>query len=298
MARLAARQHGLVTTGQLRALGLRPADIGYRARIGRLHRVHRGVFAVGHPLLTPAGRIAAAVLAVGDGAVASHLASAFLWQMTPEQPVLADVTVARRVRPRNGLRVHPVRRLSASERSRRHGIAVTAPARTLLDLAATLERDRDLLRIVREAEVQRRVSVPALRAYLRAAGRRAGVPRLDALVARGPTPTRSELEDRLVALLDGLGLPPVRFNARVCGVEVDAHVPALGLVVEGDGMRFHDTALARRADRRRQARLEAAGQRVLRIGWDDLVERPAETAERVRQAAAPAALAAVSASSS
>jgi len=63
LARLAANQHGVVSLAQMRAVGLGKEAVKARARRGRLHRVHRGVYAVGHPRLTNEGRWMAAVLA-------------------------------------------------------------------------------------------------------------------------------------------------------------------------------------------------------------------------------------------
>src|SRR5215212_2302837 len=81
LAALAARQYGVVSGAQLQALGVDRNAIAYRVRIGRLHRVHRGVFAVGHGALTRNGRLLAAVLACGDGAVLSHRSAARLWDL-------------------------------------------------------------------------------------------------------------------------------------------------------------------------------------------------------------------------
>src|SRR4051794_12500155 len=104
IALIAARQHGIITRAQLLAVGLLPSGISDRANGGRLHRIHRGVYAVGHPNLGKEGRWMAAVLACGEGAVLSHVAAAELWGMLPgrrlsaagpgdEGPPSVDVTV-------------------------------------------------------------------------------------------------------------------------------------------------------------------------------------------------------------
>src|SRR3954470_1025201 len=113
---LAARQHGVVSRGQLRELGLADSAIGYRIASGRLHRVHRGVFAVGHRLLTARGRWSAAVLACGPGAVLSHASAAALWELRPSPAVSLDVTIRRTGRlTRPGIRIHRPRTLPPAE---------------------------------------------------------------------------------------------------------------------------------------------------------------------------------------
>ncbi len=78
LARLAQRQHGVVTLAQLAAVGIGPSGTRNRVAAGRLHRVHRGVFAVGHALLPGRGHWMAAVLACGPDAVLSHRSAAAL----------------------------------------------------------------------------------------------------------------------------------------------------------------------------------------------------------------------------
>src|SRR5262245_41472923 len=81
IARRAADQHGVITSAQLLSAGLSPAGVTRRLAAGRLHRVHRCVYAVGHPQLSDEGRWMAAVLTIGDGAVLSHLSAAELWDI-------------------------------------------------------------------------------------------------------------------------------------------------------------------------------------------------------------------------
>jgi predicted transcriptional regulator of viral defense system len=93
IARRAARQHGVVSTRQLAALGLSRSAVAARATAGRLHRVHRGVYAVGHPRLTLRGHWMAAVLAAGPGAALSHASAAALWELRPSAATRIDVSV-------------------------------------------------------------------------------------------------------------------------------------------------------------------------------------------------------------
>jgi predicted transcriptional regulator of viral defense system len=92
VARIAARQHGVISLTQLNAAGIGSNGITRRVRDRRLHRIHRGVYAVGHMGLSHHGRWMAAVLACGPGAVLSHRAAGALWGMVAA-PRQADVTV-------------------------------------------------------------------------------------------------------------------------------------------------------------------------------------------------------------
>lgn len=291
LAKLACRQHGVVTVRQLRACGLGDTAISHRVRAGRLHRLHRGVYAVGHAAVSWRGRYLAAVLAVGPHAVLSHRSAAVVWGLVEVRPRLTDVTVARAARSRRGIRVHDVRRLDARDWTRAHGIPVTTVARTLLDLADVLGPGA-LRRVVREAYAQRRVDERQLHAMLIRARGRHGAPRLEALVAPGPVATRSELEDRLLDLVLASGLPRPLVNAGLEGlprrVEVDFLFAEAGLVVEADGARYHENRVARDADVARQAMLEAAGYRVLRVNWKQVTRQQDETVRRLRRALMPA----------
>jgi predicted transcriptional regulator of viral defense system len=135
---LAASQHGVVARGQLRALGLTESGITRRVDAGRLHRVHRGVYADGHPALGARGRWMAAVLACGPEAALSHASAAALWGLRPSAATEIAVTVPANVtRTVAGVRVHRARSLGAADVAAHHDIRVTSPARTILDLAAT-----------------------------------------------------------------------------------------------------------------------------------------------------------------
>lgn len=151
LAQLAARQHGVVCRRQLAAAGLGQRAIDGRLASGRLHPVHRGVYAVGHPLLSARGRWLAAVLAAGPGALLSHHSAAALWDLLATNRALVDVTVPHGRHARPGLSIHRARRLPPADRTELDAIPVTALARTLLDLAVVLPADR-LERAVEAAE--------------------------------------------------------------------------------------------------------------------------------------------------
>jgi len=166
---------------------------------------------------------------------------------------------------------------------------VTSPAHVLLDLAATTESDEVFRRTLHEAEVQGRVTHDQLHAELGRHPGHPGAPRLSAEIADGPTPTRSPAEDRLVELLRRNGFGSFETNARIPGlprwIEVDVLFAADKLVIEVDGDRFHKTRYRRRSDARKQAIVEAAGLRVIRLMPDELEpNREAQTVARLRHA--------------
>jgi very-short-patch-repair endonuclease len=112
-------------------------------------------------------------------------------------------------------------------------------------------------------------------------GRRVRAPRGQAPALRAalaildePQVTRSEAERRLLELIRAAGLPAPHCNARVLGLEVDMVWPDLRMVVEIDGYAFHGTREAFERDRGRDARLLAAGYRVLRVTWRQIVDEP------------------------
>ncbi|HEX4344046.1 MAG TPA: type IV toxin-antitoxin system AbiEi family antitoxin domain-containing protein [Solirubrobacteraceae bacterium] len=285
---MAGEQHGQVSTHQLRACGLDSKAIARRVRDGRLHRVHRGVYAVGHAGLTREGRFVAAVLACGDGAALSHVAAAALWGMLPWDERHPEVTVAgtgtRRIA---GIRVHRARALHERDVVRRLGIRVTSPARTLLDLAAILP-PRVLRAAARRAQAEKRVSVRQLVEVVQRSNGHHGAGALMTIATDGPAPTRSVLEDLLLDLLDGAGIPRPEINPslRLDGRAVipDFLWPREGLVVEADGAAWHDDRLSRRDDADRQASLEAHGYRVVRVTWRQIVDHPQQTLARIRAA--------------
>jgi predicted transcriptional regulator of viral defense system len=138
VARLAARQHGVVAFPQLKALGFTKYAVHRRVRTGRLHALYRGVYAVGHRALTTKGRWLAAVLACGPSAVLSHRTALALWALRPVSAGPIDVTVLRSGgRGQPGICLHCVRALRAKDRTILDAIPVTSVARTLLDYAQT-----------------------------------------------------------------------------------------------------------------------------------------------------------------
>jgi hypothetical protein len=274
IARLAARQHGVVSRRQLLAVGLSGDAIWRQKTAGRLHPVHHGVYAVGHPRLMRYARYMAAVLACGDRAVATHRSAAALLGLGTASSGPVDVTVPYpNRRRRSGIAVHVSRSLHPADVTEQEGIPCTTVARTLVDLAGVVNR-RQLRRAVEQALVLRVFDRVALDAALgRAPGRR-GTGTLRRLLAEflnEPPLLRRELERRFYDLVCQAGLPLPVTNGYVAGHQVDFHWPAQRLIVETDGRAAHDHSLAFEADRRRDLDLEIAGWHVVRVTWRHVV---------------------------
>ena len=284
---MAAERDGVLSIHELRACGLDDHAIARRVRAGHLHRLHRGVYAVGHRGLTLRGRFRAAVLACGEAGVLSHFAAAAFWGFWNWEERLVDVTIvgcgSRRVA---GVRVHGSRTVERDVQLR-HGMRVTTPARTLLDLAAVLPA-KGLRRIVRRAQAQRAVSIRQILEVCDRSPGHHGAARLRAAVADGPAPTRTDLEDLLLDLLDRAGIPRPEINAPLrFGTETivpDYLWRAQRVAIEADSVTWHEHKLTREHDADKQAQLEAAGLRVLRITWAQITRSPQQTLARIRAA--------------
>ena len=279
---LGERQHGVVTPVQLVGIGLSDQGINRRVADGRLWRIHKGVYAVGRPTLTLHGRFIAAVLSCGPGAALSHVAAGVLLGVLDERGARIDVTVPRggQRRRRGAVIIH---RAALSERdvTTKHGIPVTTPARTLIDLADVLPR-RQLARALDEAAYLR-LDVSGLQPR---PGRRGSGVLAELLAAHEPgsTRTRSQLEERMLSLCHRFRLPTPEVNATIEGHEADFVWRDERLLAETDGWAAHGTRTAFERDRRRDADLLAAGWRVLRISHERLGREPDWVAERMAEA--------------
>jgi uncharacterized protein DUF559 len=276
VAELARRQHGVVSRAQLVALGLGEDAIDWRLRRRRLHRVHKRVYAVGHTALTRNGQFMAAVLACGDGAALSHFSAAVLWGILQDRGQAIHVTAGAHRRCR---RVVVHRSPLQDERLRRFGIVVTTPARTIVDLADVVQRRRTLERAIDEAEY--------LRLAWRPAGARHGRKGSGLLASvlsvhePGSTRTRSELEEIFLALCDSHGFPRPEVNVSIEGYLCDFVWREQRLIVETDGEAVHGTSRAMERDPIKDADLQIAGWRVIRIPSMRLLREPDVVAEQL-----------------
>jgi very-short-patch-repair endonuclease len=263
VASRSAQQHGIITIGQLRQAGLGDNAIRGRVRVGRLHRIYRGVYAVGHRGLSREGRWTAAVLAAGEGACLSHRSAAELWKLLDPRDGGIDVSTPRASgrRRRPGIRLHRRASLSASAVTQQAGIAVTRPAQTIADLRRSIS-PAQLQRAIREAE---------------ALGLKTGL-------EERSEPTRSELEHLFLQLCRRHRLPPPEVNVRIGQHEVDFLWRGQRLIVETDGYRYHRGSQAFEDDRSRDLGLRTHGYDVLRLTYDQVTNQPERAASAVAEA--------------
>lgn len=300
MARLAGKQHGVVSRRQLRDLGITDASIAGAVATGHLHPSFRGVFGVGHPQVSERSWMQAAVLACGEGAVVSHRTAAALLGLQERAPVVVDVIAPREAgRTIAGIRRHHVVPPLGSEVGACDAIPCTSPSRTLVDLAGLLGA-RSLRRAVERAAVLGMLDAAATAECL-ARERRRGAPVLRAILSewkpeRGDgtgrrdehSPRlRSVLEAHLLTLLSAAGLPDPLCNQGIEAdgrrIEVDFIWPGQQLVVEVDGRRFHEGPAAFERDRARDQALQLSGYRVVRFTHAQIESEPEAVTSTIRR---------------
>jgi very-short-patch-repair endonuclease len=279
IAALATRQYGVVTRAQLTAMGLGRRAIDVRLAAGHLHRLHAGVYAVGHHAPRRETRWLAAVLACGDGAVLSHRSAASLWRIREGEGPRPDVTVdTRSGRAHRGIVVHRSQ-LAPTDRAVRFGIPVTSPTRTVFDLEHEVNDDA-LYGAFKEAQYLRLFNFPAADELLARRPSRA----LRALLA-DPILTRTRLEANMLRLCDRHGFPrPLTQQVVQTGKTVDFVWPDHQLVVETDGWEAHGTRAAFQADRTTSNALQLSGYTILRFTYNDVEHRSAYVARQLKAA--------------
>jgi predicted transcriptional regulator of viral defense system len=283
VSELAERQWGVVARRQLAALGVSRHSADHWLRADRLHRLHHGVYAVGHTALRPEGHRLAAVLACGPRAVLSHRSAAAHWGLLHTDQTRIDVTAPRGRHGAPGIRLHRSRCLDAQDTAHHQGIPTTTVSRTLLDLAATA-RPSELERALAQAERLQLYDHRAVQATIARANGHRGAHVLAQASTRTPKWTRNEWEAAFLKLLREAGMPEPHTNEPFhvpdhgrC--DPDYHWPEQRVIVELDGFETHGTRAAFHADRAKDAALTACGHRVLRFTRDD---DPALAVERLR----------------
>jgi very-short-patch-repair endonuclease len=290
IAELAGRQHGVVSLTQLRALGISASGARKRAANGRLHRVHRGVYAVGHARLTKHGRWLADVMAYGPRALLSHRSGAGLWNVRADNRARTDVSVpGPSARSRPGIEVHRSVTLTPADATIVDGIPCTTLARTLLDLAEVVS-PRSLERAIEQAEVMRLFDLRAVDEVLARANGRRGAAKLSAVLAglEEPALTDTEVEERFLSLCRAASLPSPEVNQWLDiddepTIKADFLWRAQRLVIETDGWESHGTRQAFERDRRRDERLKLAGYEPLRFTRRRIVSDPGGVMKTVVQ---------------
>ena len=282
-----AQQRLLVSRRQLLAMGAGPGAIAHALARGRLHRYDPGVYAlVQLAALPPWAAEQAAVLACGPSAVISHRSAAALWGLMEPVKGPVDITLAGSAagRGRDWICCHRTRAIDRPDVRRRERLLVTAPARTLIDLAAA-STPRQIELALDRGLATRLTSRTAIREAIARSPRRAGVATVSALLdpARGSSVTASAAEELVLALVRRGGLPEPEVNVSLgdprSATTLERYRPDLlwreqRVVVEFDSWRHHSGRHAFESDRRRDAEMTLAGWTVIRITWSDLTEHP------------------------
>ena len=278
--RFASGRHWVVAAWELRDLGIHRPAVRARLANGTLSRIHAGVYAVGRPQISRHGELAAAVLALGPGALLSHDSGAALWRLCGQRAGAIHVTGPTKARPlRGGIAYHFSRCMQPEDRTEVEGIPVTAVPRTLLDVAAT--RPGSVRRLVEEADRLGILSVDEVTGLLARTRGHRGRRELRRHIDVTPAPTRSELEDRFLDLVREAGLPMPLVNTRVAGLEVDMLWSSDRFAVELDGAAYHRTAAQQARDRRREEALDRAGIGFRRFDWFQVTREPATVAAAI-----------------
>lgn len=291
IAELAGRQFGRVARWQLLHGNVSSEAIRTRLKHGRLIKVRRGVYAVGHTAPSREARWWEAVLLGGEGAALAHFAGAAYWRLRDHDPAVVDVITPTRRRRADGVRFHH-ELLPSDEIDRTGLIPVTTAVRTCFDLAGDFRPHRferqHLERAINEIEVRRLWTSLSLEDLLERHPRRPGAPVIrEILAARrvGLTRTRNEFEADFVALLDEHGIPrPVTntvIETAAGSHECDCIWRDEWLNVELDGRGAHMTAMAFERDRARDRALAVAGWQVLRVSRRQFEDDPAAIAADV-----------------
>jgi hypothetical protein len=269
---VAVGHHCVVSLDELRRdLAYTKSEIQTRIHRGQLHRVHRGVYAIGHSQLTAKGRWRAAVLACGLGALLSHRPAAALHEVMTIPAGLIDVVAPRR-HHHQGLRTH----LGEWEGTIVDGIPVTTLPVTYLHLAA-IGPPRWVERALEQAQRMDVFDAGPIRVLLQNSPGVAGRDRLQRALDKLPDEpafTQSELEVRFRELCDDGGIPRPLFNQFIGGHLVDCLWPDRCVVVEVDGWDTHRTRRAFEADRARDVALTLLGCTVLRFTWRQVTDTP------------------------
>jgi hypothetical protein len=278
---LATAQHGVVSTRQLAGIGYSRSSASKAHGVGRLRRVHRGVYAVGHERLTWEGRCLAAVLACPPS-VASHMTAAWLWGLLRSRPTTIHLTAPTKRRSKPGIVLHSAD-LPDTDLTEIDSIPVTALPRTLLDLAAMLPPDW-LGRVLKRAEELGLFDLGPVNALLGRSPGHHGAGRLRAaldIYRPEPAFTRSGPERDFLALVREAGLPAPSMNFVVGGFELDAYWEHERFAVELDVYETHGTHDSFERDRLRQDDLLLIGVEMIRVTGARLRREPTATTERV-----------------
>jgi very-short-patch-repair endonuclease len=268
----AAKHGGHVTWAQLLDAGMTTRTISRWVANGKLIRVYRGVYAVGHLQSNPINAAHAALLAGGPRCALAGTPALVLWKVWRSWPKQLEIVTASTGRP-SGLIVHHSTTLLTRDVKKVDGLRVTSPARTLLDTATRLT-PKQLTRAINDLRLRNLLTVEELAdVIVRNPTHRSATLLQPHLEFAQPEPTRSELEDIFLPLLRKHGLPTPQINVHVCGYRVDAYFPDQRLIVELDGWGTHRFKQRFLEDRRQDlAILAETGIPTVRLPYEDVAD--------------------------
>ena len=281
---MAETQKGLVRREQLGRLGIAQGTIDGWVRAGRLHVVHLGVYAVGHPVLAPGALLLAAVLACGPAAVLSHRSAAELWNLLEVRKGFAiQVTVpGHAIEGPKGIYVHKTASLSRWEYDEVDGIPVTSAARTVFDLASQATQGEIEAAYERGLIEKHYTRDDMIKMAMRHKGRR-GITKVRRLIDRDAPPsiTIREAHRMLLELIRSSSLPHPKTEVPIGRYRADILWPETKLIVEMDSTKWHNSPGRVERDKRRDAELAALGYQTIRVTWNDLTKEPVATISRI-----------------
>jgi hypothetical protein len=294
VAETATAQGGVVSLDQLEEAGVSMRAASRGAGSGNLHRIHRGVYTVGHRAVSRNAILRAALLACGEGAVISHGTAAAFHGLWDKAPLLIDVTVPVEAgRKIDGVRCRRCRYPGSEEVDRFNGVAVTTVARTLVDLAGMVGL-ATLKKAVGRAAIRRKLDLQAVDIAIHNAKRRRGLKALELVLLPyrtkdgKPLDLRSDFETLLLPeLLDaGFSRPGCNVTLEIDGerLVVDFLWEKERVVVETDGRETHETPTAFQSDRRRDQFLASAGYRTVRVTWEQIQDERVAVLGRIKNA--------------
>jgi very-short-patch-repair endonuclease len=286
LASIVARQHGVVTSRQLREAGISARRIKKQRDKGLLIDAYRGVYRVGHAAASDEADYMAAVLACGEGAWLRRLAAAHLLGMRRRAKRPEPEVLTLKERQVEGIETVRTRRPDPRDVTIYRGIPVTTPARTLTDLADAVSAP-ELARAVHQADVLHGTTPDDVEAVLKRRPTTKGAAALRRILWGDADRILSKLEKAFIRLLRTNNLPLPKTNRPAGSRLVDCRWPEHRLTVELDGYRFHRSRHAWELDRQRERQAYARGDQFRRYTWGDVVEHPAPTLTELRAVLAP-----------
>lgn len=275
----AKRQEWVISVAQLYSLGFSHEEICGMVDRGYLHRLHRGVYAVGRRQLTGRGWLFAAFLGCGDESFLSHRTAIALRGLCPINPYLIHVTVIGSAsRRRSGVVIHRARvDPHPGEVTTSGGLRASSMYRALVEAAA--DEPRQWLGEMIEAGVRRRlVDIRKLEEAIAGHAGARGITKLRAALAayRPRHFDKSGLERSLAAAIAADPSMPapernIHHEAGNIRWEIDFFWRKERVALETDGSQYHLTPQDRERDRIKDAKLMAEGitpMRITDVRWE------------------------------